>query len=332
MNNKILATIVSLSLLNCNEVETKPESNNFDKIEITNDAPQKPNNPKVKKKIKDTKKEISLCLETDKNSFTHTKTLESVINPENTVLEYPVSQLFQQYWDRPHPLAVKWVKKDFRSLLGRNWIESLKTRIPQKLSHRSENITSDTQYELWDTIRFKLINPLLEWAFPKYLSDQLKEEWFEWFSDRESSIIAEKISNKKNPKDKKEKKSDFDYDIVVKKLSSWRSALALYRDGELFMATYVSIWRNRNKTLTWQFKIGERNPYKRSIKYDNSAMPFALNIYNGRYAHQWVVSWYPLSHWCVRLPGVYADVLFSLVKKINSTDVFISKTLYNTQK
>jgi DNA polymerase III sliding clamp (beta) subunit (PCNA family) len=45
-----------------------------------------------------TKKQVSICLETDdKNSFTHKKVLESVNDPENTVLEFPLSQLFQKY-------------------------------------------------------------------------------------------------------------------------------------------------------------------------------------------------------------------------------------------
>ena len=130
------------------------------------------------------------------------------------------------------------------------------------------------------------------------------------------------------------------YDIVVKKLPSWKSALALYRDWELFMATYVSVWlpliKTRKwyksaKTKTWQFKIGKKEPYRRSRKHNNAPMPFSLNIYGGFFAHQWVVTWYPLSHWCVRVPGIYADILYSLVE-INSTDIFISITLYNTKK
>lgn len=42
------------------------------------------------------RKQISICLELDdENSFTHTNALEKVLDPQNTVLEYPVAQLFQ---------------------------------------------------------------------------------------------------------------------------------------------------------------------------------------------------------------------------------------------
>jgi hypothetical protein len=47
---------------------------------------------------KDTEKQISLCLETDTpESFTSREVLESVKDPENTVLELPLSQLFKKY-------------------------------------------------------------------------------------------------------------------------------------------------------------------------------------------------------------------------------------------
>ena len=48
--------------------------------------------------IKDrTNRQISVCLDTDENSYTHTRVLESIKNPENTVLEFPIAQLFQKY-------------------------------------------------------------------------------------------------------------------------------------------------------------------------------------------------------------------------------------------
>ncbi|MBR4634517.1 hypothetical protein IKO50_06325 [bacterium] len=50
------------------------------------------------------------------------------------------------------------------------------SKTPQKLVSRTEEITSDTKYEVGDTIRFTLIDPLLKDDFPKYLSDQLQEE------------------------------------------------------------------------------------------------------------------------------------------------------------
>ena len=284
-----------------------------------------------------TVKEISVCLVQDENSHTHTGVLKSIKDPENTILEFPVSQLFEKYWNRPHPLAVRWIKKDFRSLLWKDWIENRSSEIPQKLSARSENVTSDTQYEIWDTIRFSLIEPSLRSAFPKYLSEQLNEDWFTSFSDLDSSAIIEKKKNEnlninldidnKSPEDQK-----FVYDIVVKSLPTWEAALALYRDWELFMATYASVWLNSRKTKTWQFKIIGSNPYYYSRKY-KSPMPDWLNFDEWWFwFHQWNVTRHPASHGCVRLPGLYAAAMYSLVKWNPDTDVFISNNLYNRNK
>ena len=280
------------------------------------------------------KKDISVCLETDgEDSFTYKKALESINDPENTTLEFPLSPLFKKYWNRAHPLAVRWIKKDFRALLWKNWIENLSAEIPQKLSHRSEEVTSDTQYEIWDTIRFQLINPLLKWVFPKYLPDQLKEEWFKCYSDSDSSVISRKIAEKQKVENNiNQKKSDFIYDIVVKRLSDGKAALALYRDWELSMATYASVWLNSRKTKRWKFKTLGNNPYYYSHKY-KSPMPYWVNFDEWWFwFHQWNVTWYPASHGCVRLPGLYAASLYSFIKWSKSWDVFIDNNLYIQKK
>ena len=348
--NKLLTSIVSMYVLawtsecstNTKSNSIPTESEKIERIGLENNILEIPNLMEVQKK---TKKQVSICLETDdKNSFTHKKVLESVNDPENTVLEFPLSQLFQKYWNRPHPLAVRWVKKDFRALLWSNWIETLKSRIPQKLSPRAEKITSDTQYEAWDTLRFQLINQSLKWVFPKYLSDQLKEDWFQSFSDPDSSVVAGKLAKSKwkiNTANNKEKKSDFIYDIVVKGLPSWKAALALYRDWELFMATYVSIWlpvvwtkywKRSAKTKRWQFKMIKEDPYYYSRKY-KSPMPCWVNFDEWWFwFHQWNVTWFPASHGCVRQPWIRASVLFSSVKDANRGDVFIDKNLYKSKK
>ncbi len=341
MKNKVLAAIVSMSIINwCSEYGSKAEvlntKNETNNLTIENETPQQlqiSDFAGINKVKNETNHEISICLSTDgENSFTHTKAIKKVLDPHNTILEYPLSQLFQEYGNKPHPLRVSWVEKNFSALLWKNWIERLHSKIPQKLNSRSEKITSDTKYEMWDTLRFQLIDPLLKDDFPQYLSDQLKEPWFEEFSDPEASIIAKKISDKTNQIDSNEK-SDFIYDIVVKRAPSWKAALALYRDWELFMATYASIWRSSRKTKTWQFKILDKNPYKRSHKYHNAAMPFSLHFGDGFAFHQWHVTWYDLSHGCGRVPGVYADVLFSSVyNDIAHTDIFIPKDLYNFKK
>lgn len=339
IKNFLLATATAATLVGCT-------AKNSDDVVVTINTDAKPQtenvdnlwniNSETSVVIKEEKviKDLAICLETDSNSYTHTGVLELVNDPENTILEFPLSQLFQRYWNCPHPLAVRWIKKDFRALLWKDWIEDLSEKIPQKLSPRAEKITSNTQYEAWDTLRFALINPDLKWAFPKYLSDQLKEEWFQSFSDLDSVKIAKRIKNQ-NIKENAEKKADFIYDIVIKKLPTWEWALALYRDWELFMATYVSVWLNSTKTTTtiWQHEIIEEDAYKRSITHHNAPMSFGLHFYKWEWTHQWNVTKHPASLGCVRQPGVYADICYSLIypviKNKKHVDVFISKNLYN---
>jgi hypothetical protein len=44
------------------------------------------------------KDQTFVCLDTDNaDSYTHKNVLENISNPNNTVLEYPISQLFQKY-------------------------------------------------------------------------------------------------------------------------------------------------------------------------------------------------------------------------------------------
>lgn len=332
--NLVASIICASSILECSPAyETKTDNLvwNPEKIETVIQSNNSLESISLSGIQKWTEKQISICLDTDsESSFTHKNVLEQVLDPKNTVLEYPIDQLFQKYNGRTHPFAVSGVRRDFRSLLWANWVERTTSKISQKLTPRMWEITSDTKYKTGDTLRFSIIDPLLKDDFPHYLSDQLKEEWFESFSDPDASTIDNIISNKGKYQNS-EKKSDFIYDIVVKRAPSWKSALALYRNWELFMATYVSIWRKQNQTLTWQYKAGRKNPFKRSHKYDNAPMPEAVNIKQGRSLHQWFVNWYELSHWCVRVPGVYADIIYSLVDT-NSTDIFISKNLYNKQK
>jgi hypothetical protein len=127
-------------------------------------------------------------------------------------------------------------------------------------------------------------------------------------------------------------KPDYIYDIVVKRLPEWKSALALYRDGELFMATYVSVWLNRRKTRMWQFQTLAHNPYYYSHKY-KSPMPYWVNFDEWWFwFHQWNVTGYPASHGCVRQPGIYSLALYSLVKDKKHVDVFIDNNLYKSEK
>lgn len=282
-------------------------------------------------RIENTKEQVFVCLETDSpETFTHTKVLESIQDDNNTVLEYPINQITNKKYNwKSHPLAVSGISKTFWSLIWVNNVaEHLSTR-PQKLVKREEEITSTTRYQTWDTLRFSLKDPLLEGKFPDKLDEQLKERWFENMNNPDSLEIKQNNQNdifkyQSYRFQPKELVQQHVYDIVVKKIENWESALAVYRNWKLFMSSFVSVWLPWHQTITWQFNVIAKQPYKRSKKYDNSPMSFGLMFdYGWFYLHQWKVTWKPASHWCVRLPWVYADILYSLVKDKDYIDIYI---------
>ena len=281
------------------------------------------------------KDDLIVCLETDgENSFTHTEALESIPDFSNTTLELPISQLSKSYNNKRHPLAVSWISRNFWSLLGRGWVEDSILVHQSKLAPRESNITSNTKYDVADTLSLPLIHPSLIWSFPDLLDDQLKEEWFQSYSNPDSLETNNNILYKweKNISENLYKIGGHIYDIVVKKLPSWHCALAVYRNWKIFLASYVSVWVSSRKTKTWQFEIARKSPYYISYKYD-SPMPFALCFDEQWwfFFHQWNVTWKPASHGCVRLPWAYASILYSLVHGKDHTDVFIDKNLYKTK-
>ena len=200
-----------------------------------------------------TKEKLYICLNTDENSYTHTEVLKNI--PEDgheIVLEYPVEQLFKTYNKRPHPLAVWWVAKTYWALMGKNNLSERLNRYPQHLSQSVNAITSQTKYATTDTLRFWLIESDLAESFPFKLSDQLKEDWFEKYSDKDSLLISKKnkphyvlpddlykLLSKYNT-DKDDTNKEYIYDIVVKKLTDVPAAYRkLISEEKTF---YGSLW------------------------------------------------------------------------------------------
>ena len=281
------------------------------------------------------KSQIFVCLETDDSlSYTHTKVMEKITDPRNTVLEYPVEQLFKKYLYEnkmtEHPFYVSWLGKNFRALMWEGWIES--TDLPQTLNPRAGKVTSATRYEIWDTLRFYMIDPELAEEFPENLSDQLKEEWFETFSDKDSLLINNLQNTLSDWLKEGEEKDDYIYDIVVKGLPWWKAATALYRNWKLFIAAYSSVWIPGHWTRKWQFEIIWDFPYKRSASYGNTPMPLSLKYREFYYLHQWVVTWRPASHGCVRQKWLVMDAIYSSVHNKKHVDVFIDKNLNKSKK
>ena len=103
--DKILASMISISMLGwnsgCDKAKIDNLETNSEKIEnVELKNVSRLENKDLSNSQERTKKQISVCLDLDdENSFTHTDALEEICDPQNVVLEYPINQLFQKYWN-----------------------------------------------------------------------------------------------------------------------------------------------------------------------------------------------------------------------------------------
>jgi len=98
--------------------------------------------------------------------------------------------------------------------------------------------------------------------------------------------------------------------LIVTQCQNGKNALAYYKNWKLTLATYVSIGTLRNKTITWEYTLSHDRIRRKSRKYNSSAMPYSICITNGFYLHQGRSDGTPLSHGCVRVPGLYIKYLY----------------------
>jgi lipoprotein-anchoring transpeptidase ErfK/SrfK len=98
------------------------------------------------------------------------------------------------------------------------------------------------------------------------------------------------------------------------------------------LATHVSIGGWAGHTLRGFRNIDKHVPHKRSQKHDNAPMPYALHIAGGTegyYLHQGRVNGKPLSHGCVRVPGLYQEIIYHLVP--DGSPILLDENLYSSK-
>lgn len=107
--------------------------------------------------------------------------------------------------------------------------------------------------------------------------------------------------------------------VIVTKCKNGKHALAYYKYGKLVLATYVSIGTTNHPTPTWKYKLRHDQRDRRSKKYNNAAMPFAIWwMWDGYFIHQGQSDGTPKSHGCVRVGGVQVKYLYETIPE-NST-------------
>lgn len=150
---------------------------------------------------------------------------------------------------------------------------------------------SDLNIAKFQKIKFPLIYDELNTLVPHTLDELFQDERFSAYRDtiqpNDTLIVGMRQANQK-------------YSFLY------------YETGKLVLATYASIWRGES-TPRWLFRVDYKMEYKRSKKYKNAAMPYALHVTWNIFIHQGKVSLSTNSHGCNRLPGLYAEALYYLV-------------------
>lgn len=117
--------------------------------------------------------------------------------------------------------------------------------------------------------------------------------------------------------------SDNNYAII--KNIWWKLRFLYYGDNwDLEIACLVSTWKEHDDwwwpTPLWESTIiGTRHINYTSNSYWDSSMPFWVKVNNNWiFIHYWYTTWEAASHWCIRLPYLYAHAFFEKSEKPSS--------------
>ena len=172
--------------------------------------------------------------------------------------------------------------------------------------------SEDLRINTFKNIKFPLIYDEINTLVPNTLEGLLKDERFAEYRDTVQHN---------------------DTLIVVMKQANGKHALLYYETGKLILGTYATIGRGK-ATPRGLFRVDYKMEYKRSNKYNNAAMPYALHVTGNIFIHQWKVSFTERSHGCNRIPWFYAEALYYLTTapKIDLVNKSERHTLNSTEK
>jgi len=218
----------------------------------------------------------------------------------------------------PHPLT--WHDKNFGMLVGYNQVDSIVTKYAQS---GRENITGLTKYEISDTLTFPAVYPGLDQEFPQKLDTLLQSAPFNTLTINKGVLPQMKnfyTLTKQTEKDAASEYKTYTTDpaivLAIKKTQEKRSAMALYKDGRLLLATHVSLGVSTPSGifLTGFSVESQHLDYRRSTKYSSAPMAFSFNILGGVYGHARWADGQNRSYGCLGMPWAYAMIIQSLVK------------------
>lgn len=189
------------------------------------------------------------------------------------------------------PLFMRWTKRHIGEFLWYNQYDAILKKYDKDTLDTNDNKSISARDR--KSVSFPLIYDSLVDKIPAHLDELLSQEKFEKY---------------------REKIQDQDTIIIISKQDDGKHTLAYYVSWKLFLASYVSLGL-KNSTPQWLFAIQERVFDKKSIKYNNAAMPYALHVHENIFIHQWTADGQKKSHGCIRVPWLYQEVLYHHVKR-----------------
>lgn len=220
------------------------------------------------------------------------------------------------------PLEMKWIDQ-VNSLRQFLWLNQYKLIFE---NYNPQIVKKDKKWEIIDS---KSVFLDKEIVIPRV---------YDWLKETFPESLDEFIKN--NPEFSSGVKDSKTVLIITKtKGNESRFAMAYYLSGKLSIATHVSPWlpsKSKTKQILneetweiqtiiteewwanspeWNFEVKRTNEkfirFKRSKKYKNAPMPYAIWITWWVFLHHWTnVDGKKRSHWCIRVPGFYQELLF----------------------
>lgn len=216
------------------------------------------------------------------SSTTSEKNKKNVKENKENFNEDCFSVSLQDLEGTPFLWSKRMIAPSYWNLLGYSQAEDI---IKTYNGLHTANFNASDWVDQKDTLSIPLIYPELKAYFPEDL-DSLMKNFSEYANETANDLI------------------------IVSQCDNWKNALAYYKNWKLRLATYVSIWTARRKTVSWAFELTHDRIRRRSRRYHNSAMPYSIWITWWYYLHQWWSNWKPQSHGCVRVPWLYEKWLY----------------------
>ena len=240
---------------------------------------------------------------------------DTLIREEPSISELEIEVLSKELEGTPFCLKRGIIEGTFWNLLGYSQTENIikeYNNFPDSLDFKSEQC-----YTLEDTIRFPMIYPELKDYFPKKIEQLRKNPVFEKYKGKRTEHL-----------------------LIVSQCENGKNALGYYEKGNLKLATYVSIGTTWRKTITGNYPLIHDQIFRRSRTYNNEPMPYSFQVKGNYFLHQGTSDGSPISHWCIRVPGLYQKWLYEHLpnskkgndKKINPAEIILEGLYVPTLK